>query len=279
MERIRGPKRKFQFTVKQEKLVNALAELPEEDWTKRTIKRIAYSLGYSKSASGTIMQRTEIFDAARYIQRGVEFEVLRWQWGGAGKGAKNANPDSYREAGEELWNPRMEAFCQEIVSDIEMNPRLASIRAGYSNGEYGWRLLQRKKIKDRITELREERRERFKAKADDVLQKLVQLANINMADYAKWSNGMMDLEDSDKITRSKLYGIKEVKQTIRGVGRNQTETLSIKLDDRQKPLALLARHLGLDNNTSSIDPQEFAAKLRQFQEEITNAVPGGDNGT
>ena len=177
---------------------------------------------------------------------------------------------------ERLDEHSPDRFCQEIVADIEMNTPRAAIRAGYANPAYGWKLMRKQKIKDRINELRAERKERLKADADDVLQKLVQLANTNIVDFLQWDGGMLDFEDSKNISRSKLYAVKKVKQTIRGVGRNQIETFSIELEDKQKPLALLMRHLGLDSSLAATDPLEFANKLRQLSEELQAAVPGGE---
>lgn len=245
------------------------------NWRKY-IKGIAVGVGYSPQGIDKLRDNDLVWFAARCLVNGLPVNIeeipIEQQIGG------QPDADRTREEGQPLSSLRQEKFCQEIIADPVMNARKAGKRAGYgNNGDYGWKLLQMPKIKQRIRELNKERMERLQANQDEVIQNLVRLSRVNMADYISRFDGQsIQFEDSNEITRDEMYGIKRVKQQIRGVGRNAIETFSLTLEDKFRANALLAKHLGLLDETVSFDPSEFAVQLRQLSKEAASKIPGGE---
>ena len=268
-------------TVRLTPMQNAFVESLVEDnqpnkWRQRKyLKSIAVGVGYSPQAvDKLITERPDVWTAANYLinERPITIFVDQNATGRAVTG----DPDENRQPGEELASPRQELFCKELVSDPNFNKKKASIRAGYQNADYGTTLYRIPKIQKRIDELREERNKRLKSDADDVLQKLMLISNTNIIDFVRrWDGNAVEFEDSNMIPRDILYGVSQIKQTITGVGRNQTENFTLKLRDNIKALALLAKHHGLLDQMSSIDPEEFAKAAREAAADLGTKVPGG----
>ena len=181
--RVRGPEKVFKLTSGQKKLVYALADLePGDEFIKKIFKRTCVKVGYAKSSGGMLWLNDKIPKVVKYIRKKIPFrieieEYAYSEW--------NKDPDSDRKPGEELSSDLMETFCREIVADTHMGVRAAARRAGYTYENMGWKLMQAPKIKERIKELKKERRDRLGAKADDVIPKLVALSSGNMADFAE----------------------------------------------------------------------------------------------
>jgi phage terminase small subunit len=272
---------RIRLTPMQNAFVQGLVDdnTPYRWRSRRYLQSIAVNVGYSpQSVDKLINSEPQIWTAANYLlnDRPIDIFVDPNPGGRAVVGSKDL--DEFRAPGEELASYRQEMFCQELVSDPQFNKRKAAQRAGYlNNGEYAFELYQNPKIKARIKELQAERKERLKSDADDVLMKLKLLSDANIIDFVKrWDNNSVVFEDSQTISRDVLYGVLSIKQTTRGVGRNQQEQFSIKLNDKHKSLALLAKHHGLLDDVSTMDPEEFAQDVRRAASLLGPKVPGGE---
>ena len=88
------------------------------------------------------------------------------------KATKMQQPDS-----EVKLTPQQEAFCNEIIKDL--NIKQAAIRAGYSEKHAAinaYTLTKNPAIVQRIAELKSEQTKRTKIEADDILRRLVRIA-------------------------------------------------------------------------------------------------------
>lgn len=270
------------LTPMQNDFVRAVVEdnKPQNWKWRKYMKDIAVSVGYSPQAVDKLMKNDSVMQACTYLlnNRPINISVINPIGAVGSTGREASDPDILRKPGEPLNSDRQEMFCQEIVADPYQNSRKAALRAGYGQrGEYGFKLLQMPKIRTRIDEIKQDRMERLKADQDDVLRKLVILSNVNLADYIRRFDGnSIQWEDSQNLSRDILYGLKSIKQTIKGVGINQTETLELKVNDQHKSLTLLSKHLGLLDNMTAMDPLEFATQLRELSQEIKTKVPGGE---
>lgn len=274
------------LTEMQYDLVQALvSDNNPEQWTlRRYMSQMVMSVGYAPSSTFRLMNRQTVMTAATYLlnKRPINI-IVRPNEGSVGSPGRIASdPDALRKPGEPLNSYRQEMFCQEIVADPYRNTKKAARRAGYEGkGDYGWDLLQMPKIKTRIEEIQKDRVERLKADQDDVLRKLLILSHTNLADYIKRFDGnKVEFEDFSDISRDILYGLVEIrhKQTEIGVGQNKRKinSMNIKVTDKTKVLALLAKHFGLLDTLQSLDPTEYAAKVREIAKSIGEAVPGGE---
>ncbi len=88
------------------------------------------------------------------------------------KATKMQQPDS-----EVKLTPQQEAFCNEFIKDL--NIKQAAIRAGYSEkhaANNAYTLTKNPAIVQRIAELKSEQTKRTKIEADDILRRLVRIA-------------------------------------------------------------------------------------------------------
>jgi phage terminase small subunit len=85
-----------------------------------------------------------------------------------------------------LRNLRHEAFAIEYI--VDLNATQAAVRAGYkpsSAGVMGYRIANRPDVKERISQLLEDRRARSEAKAGDIIDRLHKLADMCMQQVPK----------------------------------------------------------------------------------------------
>ena len=74
-------------------------------------------------------------------------------------------------------NPKQKRFCEEYV--IDLNATQSAIRAGYSKktaGVSGWEILKKPYISEYIAKLRQDMQDRTKITADNVLNRVNDLA-------------------------------------------------------------------------------------------------------
>ena len=73
--------------------------------------------------------------------------------------------------------PQQEQFCQEFIKDL--NALRAAIRAGYGEQhakKNAWQIVRNPTVSARIAELKAEQTKRTKIEADDILRRLVRIA-------------------------------------------------------------------------------------------------------
>jgi len=142
---------------------------------------------------------------------------------------------------------KQQLFLSEYL--IDMNATKAAIRAGYSARsatQIGQRLLLKDDIQAQIrTKLTEK-----SMKADEILQKLTEIAQGNMGDYLDVSSMAFQIDLAKAKELGKLHLIKRVRQkttTICKDGGEDVEQnqIDIELLDQLKALEMLAKYHGL----------------------------------
>lgn len=276
VERVNGPPLEVELSPSMKKFVDALVEDNKPNlWTVRKyLKRVSVDVGYSPSAVDKLRKEERIWIAAKALVNKRPITIIVT----TGTNRQQAGDVQARKPFEPLPSEREERFCQQLIADIHWDRRRAARRAGYGeSGVYGLELYKKQYIKERIKELTEERRKRLQADQDDIMRQLILIANTNMDDFVtRFDGGVVQFEDSRLLGRDKMYAIREIKQTIRGVGQNQTENFTIKLQDQMKAISLLAKHFGIVDSLSSTDPAEYVQGLREAAKGIGNKVPGGE---
>lgn len=263
MQRVRGPKRIFEVSTKQQIFCQKLAELPEEKWTEPWINRVIKASGFIKKSKNLLLKKTKLFDLSRYIQKNLPYEI------------KNIDEFIPKNASAR-WTVNQEIFCQEIASDPMRNVRVAAERAKYDNPSYGYDLITRQSVQDRIKDIQKERRIKFQPSIDNLLQKLFVEANSNMADFVKEFDGDdVTFRESNDIPRDQMGCISSIKRIVKGAGREQTTSMGLKLKDSSKAQTLLFKYLGLGDEGTSTDPREFIQEVVEFSKQVseTDAFP------
>jgi len=150
-----------------------------------------------------------------------------------------------------------EKFCQEYVKKLDKAK--AAVAAGYSKSSaryIGYENYTKPHIKARISEIREEIKERLGIDENSVLVELQALAFWNIKDFVQNDNSLKDLSKIAKAKAKPISGIKvkEVTTTIGDVITKEVTT-ELKLTDKRAALNDLGKHLGIfkeDNEQQAI---------------------------
>lgn len=142
---------------------------------------------------------------------------------------------------------KQQLFLSEYL--IDMNATQAAIRAGYSEASaysQGQRLLKNDEIQAEIrTKLAEK-----SMKADEILQKLTEIAQGSMGDFLDVSSMAFQIDLKKAQEQGKLGLIKRVRQKTTtickdGGGDVEQNHIEIELLDQLKALEMLAKYHGL----------------------------------
>lgn len=159
--------------------------------------------------------------------------------------------------------PKQELFCKEYV--IDFNATQAAIRAGYKKKaayKTASENLNKPHVAERIRELQGPVMKKPEITRERVLQELADIAFANTDDFFEGPGVLKkDIMKSDK-----LGAIATFEPTMAGV--------KVKMNDKQKALEMLARHLGMFNADTSQKPEtnqyDFSKisseKLRKIRE-------------
>lgn len=264
MERIRGyiPGRVFTLTERQQKLAETLAQYPESERRTRPVMEDALAVALLSSSKQNVtlyLKRDEVFEMARYIANGWDFEV------------RAANYVT-----GVVWTEQMERFCWEIVCDPAANVVRAAKRVGLEPAN-AKSLITTKDIKTRIAEIREERKQRFELKADRVLERVLMLSMASLADFIEGTDneGNVVFKNFADLSPDEAYAVQQITRTKNGTGKFTSTSYKIKLEDRGKNLALLMRHLGLLEGGSGENPEETGEAIRKWAAGMSDFIPGG----
>lgn len=137
---------------------------------------------------------------------------------------------------------KQEMFCREYL--IDLNATQAAIRAGYSEKtakETAYENLTKPHIADRIAELKSQRVEDTKISANYVLNRLVEIDQMDVIDITNDDGSLKPISQWPKVWRTTLSGldVAEIMQDGGVAGLLK----KIKLPDKVKNLELLGRHV------------------------------------
>lgn len=144
-------------------------------------------------------------------------------------------------------NAKQEAFCREYI--IDLNGTQAAIRAGYSEKtaqEQSSRLLSNVKVSERVAELMQERSDRVRIDASYVLNRLVEIDQMDVVDILNDDGSMKAIKDWPKVWRTTLSGLDVM--TVFNSEEATTESVlkKIKWPDKVKNLELLGKHVNVN---------------------------------
>lgn len=99
------------------------------------------------------------------------------------------------------------------------------------------RLLRNVKVADYIEERMQERQKRTEVTQDRVIEELAAIAFARATDYVEVINGRVHIRDTEELTENQVRAISGIKDGKFGI--------ELKLNDKEKALELLGRHLGM----------------------------------
>lgn len=144
--------------------------------------------------------------------------------------------------------PKQEAFVREYL--IDLNATQAAIRAGYSEDtaySQGQRMLKNVEVATAIKEALDARAARAQINADYVLNRLVEIDNMDVLDIVDEKLNLRPVSEWPKVWRQYLSGF-DVAEMFEGRGEDREMTgilKKIKWPDKVKNLELLGKHVGV----------------------------------
>lgn len=164
---------------------------------------------------------------------------------------------------------KQKIFADEYLIDLNATRayRVAypSVKKDEVAAVNGSKLLRNTKVQEYISDRMQERQQRTEVTQDMVVKELAAIAFARATDYAAVRGGTVRIKDTDSLSDEQICAIAGIKEGKFGV--------EIRLNDKEKALELLGRHLGmwndkLDIKTPAIDDsiKEMEAYFEQLKE-------------
>ncbi|EPY9203323.1 terminase small subunit [Morganella morganii] len=163
---------------------------------------------------------------------------------------------------------KQEMFCREYL--VDLNATQAAIRAGYSDKtarSQANRMLTNVDIEKRIQELKSERGERLAIDADYVLQRLVEIDQMDVADILLSNGEIKPIKEWPKVWRITLSGIDVTEMA----GDTAGLLKKIKWPDKVKNLELLGKHISVQAFREQVkNEHDVVGTLSDLMDELSS---------
>lgn len=166
---------------------------------------------------------------------------------------------------------KQEMFCREYL--IDLNATQAAIRAGYSvktANRTASENLSKPDIQNRIAELKSKRNDAVGINAAYVLQRLVEIDQMDVADILNDDGSLKAISQWPLCWRRTLQGI-DLSTTIREFDEETEETVlkKIKWPDKVKNLELLGKHVDVQAFREQVKSNVVVDSLSDLMDELT----------
>lgn len=175
-----------------------------------------------------------------------------------------------------------EAYCQEYIKTPD-DQRGSAIRAGHSEktaAKFASINMRDERIQKRIAELMTERNKRLRVSADYVLQRLVEIDQMDVLDILNDDGGLKPISQWPKVWRTSISAvdINRISIAMKDSESDIESTLQkVKWPDKVKNLELIGKHVDvnafkerLEVNVNVSIANRMAAARKRVQEQ------GGD---
>ncbi len=164
---------------------------------------------------------------------------------------------------------KQEIFADEYLVDLNATRAYKVAYPRVKNDEVAAaaaaRLLRNVKVVSYISERMQERQKRTEVIQDMVIEELAAIAFARATDFAQIVNGKVAVVDTADLTQSQIKAIAGIKEGKFGI--------ELKLNDKEKALELLGRHLGMFKDKLEVSGlDEEKNKLN----DILQQMRGGD---
>ena len=116
------------------------------------------------------------------------------------------------------------------------------------------RMLTNANVAKYIADRMQERQKRTEITQDRVLEELAAIAFARATDYAEVKDECVRIKDTDSLTDQQIKAIAGIKEGKFGI--------ELKLNDKEKALELLGRHLGMFKDKVEVSGLEYEKKKR-----------------
>lgn len=151
---------------------------------------------------------------------------------------------------------KQKIFANEYLIDLNATRayRVAypSVKKDETAAAAATRMLRNVKVAAYIQERMRERQKRTEITQDRVLQELAAIAFAKATDYAEVENGQVIIKDTVNLDEQQVKAIAGIKEGKYGI--------EVKLNDKEKALELLGRHLGMFKDRMEVSGLEEEKK-------------------
>lgn len=176
---------------------------------------------------------------------------------------------------------KQKLFVKEYL--IDLNATQAAIRAGYSVRSasfIGMELLNKTIVADAIQKAMDKRTERTQINADYVLNRLVEIDQLDIADILNDDGKVLPIKEWPQVWRQSISAV-----DVQGLLSNEGDIAAsivkkIKWPDKLKNLELLGKHVAVSAfNEKQEQPQELPIGKIQVEVVGANIKSKNDEGT
>lgn len=142
---------------------------------------------------------------------------------------------------EIILTDKQELFCLEYIKDL--NATQAAIRSGYSEdsaSSIGFENLRKPEIQNKLSGLIQARNERLEIDADYVLNRLVEIDQMDIIDILHADGSVKPINEWPQVWRTTLSGM-DIAEMVNG--DQETILKKIKWPDKIRNLELLGKHV------------------------------------
>ena len=136
---------------------------------------------------------------------------------------------------------KQKIFADEYLIDLNATRAYKvaypSVKKNETAAQAGSRMLRNVKVAAYIQERMEERQKRTEITQDRVLQELAAIAFAKATDYAEIKNECVRIRDTAELDEQQIRALAGIEEGKFGI--------KVKLNDKEKALELLGRHLGM----------------------------------
>ena len=160
---------------------------------------------------------------------------------------------------------KQKIFADEYLGDLKATRAYLvaypSVKKEQTAAAAGARLLRNVKVASYIAERMEERQKRTEVTQDRVVQELAAIAFAKATDYVTIkSNGpaaVVMIKSTEDLSDEQVRAIAGIKEGANGI--------EVKLNDKQKALELLGRHLGMWNDRLDINAPAIDDSIKEME--------------
>lgn len=156
---------------------------------------------------------------------------------------------------------KQKIFADEYLIDLNATRayRVAypSVKKDETAAQAGSRMLRNVKVAKYISDRMKERQERTEVTQDRVVQELAASAFAKATDYVEIRGGRVVIKDTSQLEDNQIRAISGIKEGANGI--------EIKLNDKEKALELLGRHLGMWNDKLDIKTPAIDDSIKEME--------------
>lgn len=170
---------------------------------------------------------------------------------------------------------KQKRFADEYLIDLNGTraykvayPRVKNDETARANAS---RMLTNANVAKYIAECMEDRQKRVKVTQDQVVEELAAIAFAKATDYvtikADGAEAMVMIKSTDELNDEQVRAIAGIKEGANGV--------EIKMNDKEKALELLGRHLGMWNDKLDIKAPAIDDSIKEMEAYFERQKAGG----